>query len=72
MEAAKRRHYPKAILMDSWKIDLEWAVKGRKEAFGNMTNLPSWMKSNHAPPPTAPWCPIQVTALDRKTTDLAK
>lgn len=30
MEAAKLRHYKKTILMNSWKIDLEWAVKGSK------------------------------------------
>ena len=37
-----------------------------------MITLLSWTKSIHAHPTDAPWCPIQVTALDGKTADGAK
>lgn len=59
------------LVEDGFRMGCE-GKEGAFFFFGNGTDCLSWMKSNRAHPANAPWCPVQVTAQDGKTTDLSK
>lgn len=70
-ETATLRHYESHF--DEFMEDgFRMSCSGKEKAFGNVTTLRSWMESIHTHPTSAPPCPIEGTALDGKTTDLAK